>query len=106
MTIVGIENISPDELRFELERGARFIMYHYCVSFILMSLKRPSNVYFVRPDEREIPKAIGFSVLSLFLGWWGLPWGPIWTISTIAKNLSGGTDVTEAVLEQFAGSAT
>jgi hypothetical protein len=28
-----------------------------------------------------------------------IPWGPIWTISTLAANLRGGRDVTTAVLD-------
>jgi hypothetical protein len=27
---------------------------------------------------------------TLLLGWWGIPWGPIYTVQAIAKNLRGG----------------
>jgi len=36
------------------------------------------------------------------LGWWGIPWGPIWTISTIVTNLRGGRDVTNEVVRSMA----
>jgi hypothetical protein len=32
------------------------------------------------------------------LGWWGFPWGFIYTPQVIAKNLQGGVDVTANVL--------
>jgi hypothetical protein len=31
MKILGIENMSSDQLRFELQRGAKIVCYHYCV---------------------------------------------------------------------------
>jgi hypothetical protein len=40
--------------------------------------------------------------LSAFLGWWGIPWGPIYTIQSLSKNISGGKDVTDQVLASLA----
>ena len=39
-----------------------------------------------------------FSLLSLFLGWWGFPFGPIFTIWALVVNFGGGRDVTHEVL--------
>jgi hypothetical protein len=103
--LVGIENMSPDQLKFELERGAKFVIYQYCISLLVVSLKRSSNIYLVRPGESRVPKAIGFALISLVLGWWGIPWGPIWTISTTVTNLGGGKDVTKEVVESLTRSA-
>jgi hypothetical protein len=39
--------------------------------------------------------------LSLLLGWWGLPWGPIYTLEMLQINSNkqgGAADVTEDVL--------
>ena len=42
-----------------------------------------------------------FVLLTLLLGWWGIPWGPIRSIASIVTNIAGGTDVTFAVLESM-----
>ena len=63
-----------------------------------MTFKRPSDIYFIRPGDSKLLKILGFSAISLFLGWWGIPWGPIYTVGTIATNLGGGRDVTKEVL--------
>jgi hypothetical protein len=39
-----------------------------------------------------------FTMVSLLLGWWGIPFGPIFTVRAVVKNLSGGQVVTVAEL--------
>jgi hypothetical protein len=34
---------------------------------------------------------------SLVAGWWGIPWGPTFTIGALYNNLRGGKDVTAEV---------
>jgi len=85
-------------LSAELERGGKFVMYQYCISIILMTFRRPSSIYFVPAGKSAAVKGVGFTLLSLLLGWWGLPWGPIYTVGSVFKNLRGGEDVTQSVL--------
>jgi ATP-dependent phosphoenolpyruvate carboxykinase len=33
------------------------------------------------------------------LGWWGIPWGPIYTIAAVVTNIRGGKDVTAEILQ-------
>jgi len=63
-----------------------------------MSFKRASAVHFVKQGESTIRPALLYSLISFFVGWWGIPWGPSWTIHSIYKNLSGGKDMTKEVL--------
>jgi hypothetical protein len=35
----------------------------------------------------------------LVAGWWGIPWGPIYTIQSVYKNSKGGIDITPSVVE-------
>lgn len=99
LKIRGTENMTPDALRFEIEQGGRFVVYGYCISILVMSFKRVSGVYFLRHGESAFAKGIGFSLISLVFGWWGIPWGPIWTIGTIVRNCRGGHDVTQEVAQ-------
>ena len=49
--IIGIEGMTPEQLNFELQRGARFVMFQYAISVIVMSFRRASDVYFIRAGE-------------------------------------------------------
>ena len=104
MKIVGLEGMTGDQIQFELNRGGRFVLFEYCVSIVVMTFKNPSDVYFVRAGESAFGKGFGFTLVSLLLGWWGFPWGPIYTISSLATNLGGGKDVTNEVLQALVAS--
>jgi hypothetical protein len=102
LKIIGIENMTPEQVKGELASGARFVIYQYCISVLVMSFKRASSIYFIRPDDNAFTKGLPFSLISLVLGWWGIPWGPIWTISTVVTNLRGGRNVTNEVVRSLA----
>ena len=99
MKIKGIEGLAPDMLQHEIERGGRFVFFQYCISVMVLTFKRSSDIYFLKAGESAAPKAIAFSAISLVCGWWGIPWGPIWTISTIVTNCRGGRNVTAEVVK-------
>ena len=101
MKIVGIDGLTPSQIQFEVAQGARFVLFQYCISILVMSFKRPSGIYFIRPGESKAAKILGFSAVSLLLGWWGIPWGPIYTVATVATNLGGGKDVTDQLMASF-----
>ena len=99
MKIVGIEGLDGNMMADELQRGARFVIYQYCISILIMSFRRPSDIYFVRAGQSAVSRGLGFSMISLLFGWWGIPWGPIYTIGSFITNFSGGKDVTQEVVE-------
>lgn len=101
MRIIGIDNLTSEELSDELFRGGRFVIFKYCVSVILLTFNRPSNIYYLRPGESAFARGFGFSMISLLFGWWGIPWGPIFTIGALVTNFSGGRDVTVEVLNSL-----
>jgi len=97
--IIGLEGLSEDQIKFELSRGARFVVFQYCISIIILTFKRSSDIYFIKAGEGTFGKGIIHTLISLLLGWWGVPWGPIYTIQSLITNSCGGRDVTQAVLE-------
>jgi len=99
--IIGLENMTVDQINLELQRGGKFVIFQYCISVFIMTFKRPSDIYFIKVDDGTIGKSIGFSVLTFFFGWWGIPWGPIYSISSLYNNFSGGKNVTQEVLASF-----
>ena len=96
--IRGIEGMRAGEVDFEIQRGARFVLFQYCISIVVLTFRRASDIYFLRQGESAVTKGLPFTLLSLVAGWWGIPWGPIYTIQSVYNNSRGGKDVTESVL--------
>jgi len=88
--IKGIEGMTPDEIDFELQRGGKFVYFYYCISLLVVTIRRPSDVYLIRVGESALLKGMPFTLLSLIGGWWGIPWGPIRTVQCLYVNLAGG----------------
>ena len=101
LKVVGAEGHSSDSLRQEVARGAKFVLYSYNFSIVVMSFKQPSNVHFVRPGQNRIVKGLPFSLISLVFGWWGIPWGPIYTIGSAYHHIVGGKDLTLEVMSHL-----
>lgn len=96
--IRGIEGMRAGEVDFEIQRGARFVFFQYCISIVVLTFRRASDIYFLRQGESAVTKGLPFTLVSLVAGWWGIPWGPIYTIQSVYNNSRGGKDVTESVL--------
>lgn len=97
--IVGLEDIkSGGHLQQEIQQGGKFVVYQYCISLLVITFKRSSNIYFISHDGSAMVKGLPFTLLSLVLGWWGIPWGPIYTIQSVWVNFQGGKNVTNEVL--------
>jgi hypothetical protein len=103
--IRGIEGMKHGELDFEIQRGAKFVLFQYCVSIIILTFRRPSDIYFLRQGENPVVKGLPFTLLSLVAGWWGIPWGPIYTIQSVYNNSRGGKDVTQSVVNSLRAQA-
>jgi hypothetical protein len=78
--------------------GGRLVVYQYCISIIFLSFKQPSAIRLIPAGSSRLVGGLRYSLVSLLLGWWGIPWGPFWTVQTIISNLRGGTDVTDEIL--------
>jgi len=92
-------NLTLDELKKKIDSGSRFIIFQYCISvFFAVTLKRFSPVIFINPDERLSKYYKRYNILSLIFGWWGLPWGPVYTIKYVNFNKKGGIDYTEEIM--------
>jgi hypothetical protein len=98
MKIEGIQGMTVDQLNFELQRGAKFVIFQYAISVVIMSFKRPSAIYFIRAGESTVGKSIGFTLITLVGGWWGIPFGPIYSFQALATNFRGGKDLTKEVV--------
>jgi hypothetical protein len=97
----GIEGRSPAQLADEVRRGGRFVFYQYCFSVLIMSFKRASPIYYIPPGQSKVTPGLLWSGLSFLVGWWGFPWGFVWTPMVIFKNFTGGNDVTTEAMSDL-----
>ncbi|HEX9059232.1 MAG TPA: S41 family peptidase [Clostridia bacterium] len=98
LKVVGIEGMSLEQVMNEVNRGGTFVYFFRCVSAILLTQKTPTNIYFIKSGEKPSQYHLKHTIFSMLFGWWGFPWGIIWTISCIGTNFSGGVDVTQEVI--------
>jgi hypothetical protein len=94
----GLEGVSWEQLKTDLLQGGRFVVYYYTVSILVMTYRRGSDVYYIPPGRSRIMPGLPWTLLSLLTGWWGVRWGPIYTIQSLWINLTGGKDVTEEIV--------
>jgi hypothetical protein len=98
MKINGIEGMSVANIQSEITKGGKFVVFQYCISIVLFTFKRASDIYFIKSEGSTFGVSIGYTLTTLLLGWWGIPWGPIYTIGAIITNIGGGKDVTKDVV--------
>jgi hypothetical protein len=96
--ITGTEGMTTEQITMELQHGARFVQYQWCVSALVVTFKRFSEIQFVRAGESRVAKGMGWTLLTLLAGWWGIPWGPIFSGQALWVNLKGGKDLTPQVV--------
>jgi hypothetical protein len=101
MKIQGLEGMSASQIQLELQRGAKFVVYSYCISLILITFRRPSEIYFLPAGTGRIRKGLSSSLITLLLGWWGIPWGPVYSVKSLLENFKGGKDVTADFLPRI-----
>lgn len=94
MKIRGGEDLSETQITNELRTGSKLIVYQYCISVGIMTFNRRSAIYLIKNDESTLIKGLKYSLISFIFGWWGVPFGPIYTVSSISTNFKGGNDVT------------
>lgn len=103
MKMKGTEGLSAADIQLEVDKGARFVHFSWTVSLLLFTVKRSSDVYFIRAGENAIAKSLPYTISTVLLGWWGFPWGPKYTIDSLRTNIRGGRELTDEVMSVIAG---
>jgi hypothetical protein len=107
--IRGAEHLSPAQVASVLAEGGRLVLFEFCVSFVVVTLRCPSRVHLLRPGQVGALVSFPYTALTFLFGWWGLPWGIVHTPLVLVNNLCGGTDVTAQLwptLEEEPASST
>ncbi len=63
--------------------------FYVCVSLLIFTTKIPSR-FFIRGRHKTGIIGTICSLLTLVFGWWGFPFGPIYTVQSLYANLRGG----------------
>jgi hypothetical protein len=67
----------------------RFTIFYEVKSFLLFTSRKTVQGVFCSICAEK--KCLRATTVTWLLGWWGIPWGPIYSIHALAKNLLGGT---------------
>lgn len=82
-----------------ITKDSKVIQYQFCFSLIFISFTFPTRFLLESDDSRKFHNAAACLFTFLF-GWWGVPWGPLYSIQSIYRNLKGGsTQTVESLLE-------
>ena len=103
MKIKNIAGLTAADLEKEVTGGGRFVYFAYTISLLFVTFRDVSGVYLIRSGENTAGKSFLFTVVSVLVGWWGIPWGPKFTMQAIRTNLRGGKDVTDEVMDVVNG---
>ena len=104
--ILGVEGKTYAQLQSEINSGGKFVVFEYCISVLIMTFKRNSDVYYIEPGQSALLKGLPFILLSMVPGWWGIPWGFIYTPMALFTNFSGGKNVTPQIMAALAPKVT
>lgn len=66
----------------------RSTVFYRVVSVLVVTTRTPIQGIFCSECAKKI--ALQASFITGLFGWWGFPWGPIWTIGSILGNAFGG----------------
>jgi tellurite resistance protein len=102
MEIVGLEDKTNAQIRELLKNGGKVVYFTYTISMIFFTQTKSSSLFYIAPNQgRFSSHGYKYFLLSLFFGWWGFPWGPIYTIGSLFSALFGGKNITKDVLESL-----
>lgn len=97
--IRNIGRMTIGEMREQVKRGGRFVVYEYVISMLVITRRRASPVYYIPPGVPATRFHWPYSLVTLALGWWAFPWGPAFTVGAVRDNLQGGRDVTAKTID-------
>ncbi len=87
------------QIQDEVAGGGKFVQFPFCISLAVVTFRYSSAVHFIKKDESAFVKALPFTIISFLFGWWGIPWGPVYTVASLMTNIGGGKDVTGQMME-------
>ena len=72
------------------DASLRFVQFPYVVSLVLVTFRRGERGLFCSECRRK--KMADAKILTLILGWWGIPFGPIFSLGALFTSSEGVVD--------------
>ena len=71
----------------EIKQNSEAVAYTYVISIVILTFRRSTRFYLTDAEkDKALIALLLCTVCNLTLGWWGLPWGPIYTIKETICN--------------------
>ncbi len=87
-----------------ITNGGRFVTCPYVVSIVILTFQRNmGGVKLVRTGDWPMQEVISATIITSLAGWWGLPFGPIYSILSLYHLWHGGRDATKEILTNALG---
>ena len=83
---------SGEELDYgdkRISMNSEVTQFQFCISMLIVTFKFTTKYVFGGDFSRPVYAFVA-TMFSLVFGWWGIPFGPIYTIQSVYKNLMGG----------------
>ena len=84
--------------------GKRYVIYPYVASLLVLTFRRNmGSVRLVETGNWPMGPLFGAATITTFFGWWGFPWGIIWSPLALFNLWCGGRDATKEILTDVVG---
>lgn len=70
------------------DHTVRVATFTWVLSLVLFSTRQPTTGIWCGECRKRVGQE--HALRSALLGWWGIPWGPFWTVGSISRALAGG----------------
>ncbi|MDB6078073.1 MAG: hypothetical protein JWO82_1820 [Akkermansiaceae bacterium] len=101
------ERVTPQAARLvaAVREGQRFYVVPYVYSLVFMTSRKNmgEGVYTVTEGNWPTGEMVRAALVTGLFGWWGIPWGFIWSVPTLIRLWGGGRDLTPAMLKEAVG---
>jgi hypothetical protein len=64
------------------------VRHHIVFSLLIVSIRRTTR-WLIKDQEPRFASALWASLYTLCYGWWGIPFGVLWTPIAVIKNIRG-----------------
>jgi hypothetical protein len=71
-----------------LDSSLRASGFIYTISLLLVTFKRGAGGVYCGSCRKKA--GFKYTFISAIFGWWGIPWGPVYTLQAIGRNSAGG----------------
>jgi hypothetical protein len=71
-----------------ISRETQLTAYCWVLSVVTLSMKSPGK-WNIKGTARDKLSRVVSTIFNLVFGWWGIPWGPVFTIQSLLINLAG-----------------